>query len=127
MRNNKRNEKRRHLIYYLQAIDAETGQELGRVGDISTNGLLLLTEANLPMGEFFNVIIKIHGMKEEGSVSQIQVRLKTLWSKKDYNPSISCIGTQFVEPTEEDIEAISNIIDSIGFFNGEPMISQMQG
>ena len=42
--------KRRHLIYYLRVFDAESGDVLGHIIDIHTEGFLLISEHPIPTG-----------------------------------------------------------------------------
>jgi len=53
----KRKLKRRHLLYYLSVIDDKTNQTLGRLVDITTHGLKLLSEDPIKSETDYNLTL----------------------------------------------------------------------
>ena len=49
---------RRHLIYYLEAIDMDTGKPIGFLVDITTNGIMLMSEAPIEINKIFHLTVK---------------------------------------------------------------------
>ena len=115
----KRIHKRRHLVYYLRAIDKKSGQELGRIGDISPGGVLLVSKNKIALQTEYEVEIELYGVEEASYHQYLNVKIVTMWAKKDLNPEYMCIGTKFVDISDKDKLIIMDIIKSIGFLDGE--------
>ena len=49
--------KRRHLIYYLEAVDRDTDQPIGFLVDITTKGIMLMSETPIETGKIFHLKI----------------------------------------------------------------------
>ncbi len=109
---------RRHLYYYLEIDDAESGEMIGRLGDISNNGLLLIAEKSYPAGESLDVEIRIpddldalRGLE----CSTLRLTCKTRWSKQEDNPNIYCNGCEILNLDDEKRAVIHQLIHAIGF------------
>jgi c-di-GMP-binding flagellar brake protein YcgR len=117
----KRTHKRRHLVYYLRAIDKKTGQELGRVGDISPGGILLVSKNNIALQREYDVGIELSDIEDSQSQQQLNVKIWPMWAKKGVNPDYMCIGSKFVDISDKDKLIIMDIIQSVGFLDGESL------
>ncbi len=117
----KRVHKRRHLVYYLRAVDNVTGRELGRVGDISPGGILLVSKNKIALQTEYEVGIELSDLENNNQYQQLIVKIVPMWAKKDVNPDYMCIGSKFVDITEKDKLVIMDIIQSIGFLDGESL------
>ncbi|MCP4199383.1 MAG: PilZ domain-containing protein [Proteobacteria bacterium] len=117
----KRVHKRRHLVYYLRAVDNATGRELGRVGDISPSGILLVSKNKIALQTEYEVGIELSDLENNNQYQQLIVKIVPMWAKKDVNPDYMCIGSKFVDITEKDKLVIMDIIQSIGFLDGESL------
>jgi len=79
---------RRELIYYLKVTNGQTGQELGRLGDIHTGGMLLFSPEPLPLQAVYNVFLELPKiMAEEEGYPKVPIKAKAIWSLP--GPSIS--------------------------------------
>jgi hypothetical protein len=78
-----RNLARRELIYYLKVTDRQTGQEVGRLGDIHTEGMLLLTSEPLPPETLYEeLLLELpKAMAKTEGYSDFTVQAQTIWSK----------------------------------------------
>jgi c-di-GMP-binding flagellar brake protein YcgR len=117
----KRVHKRRHLVYYLRAVDNATGREIGRVGDISPGGILLVSKNKIALHSEYEVGIELSDLENNKQHQQLIVKIMPMWAKKDVNPDYMCIGSKFVDITEKDKLIIMDIIQSIGFLDGESL------
>lgn len=109
---------RRHLYYYLEIDDANSGEMIGRLGDISNNGLLLIAERAYPSGEVLDLEIKIpddldalKGIEH----STLRLSCKTRWSKQEDNPNIYCNGCEILDLDDEKRAVIHQLFHAIGF------------
>ncbi len=117
----KRIHKRRHLVYYLRAVNCETGEELGRIGDISPGGILLVSKNKIVLQTEYEVEIELSAIEETSYYQKLNVKIMPMWAKKDVNPDYMCIGSKFVGISDRDKLIIMDMIQSIGFLDGESL------
>lgn len=89
----RRARKRRHLLYYLEVYDRGSGELLGRVGDLTQDGMLLLCDDPVEAGQVLDVEVRlpdIPGLVGDAIAGRCTVR----WSGADKNPAIFCAGCQ---------------------------------
>lgn len=110
----KRNLRRWQLIFYLRVFEEETGQLLGYVVDISTSGLMLISDQPIPIGQDYNLWLDIP-QDEAGQRSKISLHARSLWSRKDVNPDFLDTGFCLVDVTTEQVHRIQLIIDDFKF------------
>lgn len=73
---------RRELIYYLKLTDRRTGQELGRMGDIHANGMLIMSETPLSPGAAFDASLDLpKAMQTPETGSSLALRVEVLWCR----------------------------------------------
>ena len=113
--NNKRKESRRHLIYYLNVENRDSGEDVGRVVDITKDGVLLISKT--PFESDLEIPVKIELGDElfERMHGNLEVNIKSHWSKKDFNPNYYINGFSFVNHSASDRVLIGKLIDIIGF------------
>lgn len=111
----KRKLKRRHLIYYLSVFDQNSGKFLGQLVDITTEGMMLTSEAPLKENLIYSLKMvlpeKIHGKME------ISFKAKSLWCNPDINPNFYDIGFQFIDISLKDVKIIESLIYEFSFQN----------
>ncbi len=104
---------RRHLIYYLRVWDTATNNQLGHLVDINTDGLMLISEKPIETGKRFNLEIRWQNM--EGEPDAIRFQAMSRWSNNDVNKDFYDTGFQLVDPTEETLDPIRDMIQQYGF------------
>jgi hypothetical protein len=104
---------RRHLIYYLRVWDTATDQLLGHIVDINTDGLMLISEQPIDTGKPFDLEIRWQDM--EGAPETIRFSALSRWSNNDVNSAFYDTGFQLVDPSEEILEPIRQMIRQYGF------------
>ena len=50
---------RRHLVFYLRVFEDSTGKILGHLADISTNGIMLVSEKKIPVDRDYRLRIRL--------------------------------------------------------------------
>jgi hypothetical protein len=108
----KRRLKRRHLLYNLIVINVDTGETLGRLADINVEGLMIVSESPLPVKADF--LLRITLPQKILGQEVLQVAARSLWAKKDVNPSLMVTGFQLKKPSVKEIEAIVGLVFAIG-------------
>jgi hypothetical protein len=110
-----RNLVRRHLYYYLNVIDADTNEEIGRVVDITVSGVLIISSREYNGGEKMRGKILIDSDLLFSGDNDLIVDLHCRWSKPDINPEYSVSGFIFTGITDGQTKIINRIIEKIGF------------
>lgn len=105
--------KRRHLIYYLEVHDEQTGTLLGHLVDITTGGLKLVSRQPIPVNRDYKLAMTL----PDGYFAQkkISFQARSLWSSNDINPDF--YDTGFAAPAL-DLNAkdiILDLVEQLGF------------
>ena len=109
----KRKLKRVHLIYYLRIFDIETGKHVGHLVDITTEGIMMISENPLQSGKDFSFKMLLPGTitgREE-----ISFKARSLWCKKDFNPDFYVSGLKIEKISFKEIKTIAALINQYGF------------
>lgn len=109
----KRKLKRRNLIYYLHVLDRASGGLIGYLVDISTAGVLIMTENPIELGTQLELKILL---ESELSVKQyLYFDARAVRCEKSINGTNYDIGCQLLNLASEDFREIEAIIDELGF------------
>ena len=98
---NKRHERRPQLMTYLEVRCAETGRVVGRIIDLTTRGMRVITDEELPLEAEFHLVIPIdNGL---GRQEELRIDARCMWTGSDVNPDLLCAGLEFeeVRPRQE--------------------------
>ncbi len=120
--NNIRSDIRRSLVFYLPIIDRKTGNEVGELGDITKNGLLLISEQMLTVTETKSISIELPKGKDY-SDRVLNLIIEIMWTKRDpHNPQLALSGCRIKESGEKEKRLIDLLIRKAGFSNGQKKI-----
>ena len=107
--------KRRHLIYYLEAIDRETGKLIGFLVDITTKGIMLMSKTPIETGKIFQLRILLKTDLSEKKYLNFDAKSK--WCEKSINTDIYDTGFELINKDISDFREIEEVIDALGFKN----------
>lgn len=113
MHHDKRQLKRVHLIYYLRIFDTENGENVGHLVDITTQGIMMISEGPIPIGKDFTLRMQLPSTitgREE-----IHFIARSLWCKKDFNPDFYVSGYRIEKITPQEAKTITALINAYGF------------
>lgn len=113
--NNLRKVARRHLIYYLRVFDRESGELLGNLVDISTRGIMLVSDNPVTVGKHFDLRMYLPETVE-GS-REVEFSAESRWCQNDTNPDFFDTGFELVDPAPQFLEAVDKLIDDCLFKN----------
>jgi hypothetical protein len=103
---------RRELIYYLRISDRRSGRELGRLGDVHAEGLLILSEKPLPVGAVFRVALELPKAGQTPGRQALHLKLEIVWNRpKPKNSGYHESGARFQDIDDAQREAIDGLID----------------
>lgn len=104
--------KRRHLIYYLRVFDRGGGEPLGHLVDVTTRGMMLISEVPLPIETEFDLRMDLPpGLFESDNW---EVSARSIWSRPDINPAFWDTGLQFIGFTRRDELVVSDLVKHYG-------------
>ncbi|MBL1432805.1 MAG: PilZ domain-containing protein [Gammaproteobacteria bacterium] len=109
----RRDMKRRHLIYNLAVLKVETDEEIGRLADISTEGLMIASPAKQPLHERMTLTFALPEscQRFENVVFEAEAR----WHKDDANPEYELTGYQIIDPGADYKMLCKLLVRQIGF------------
>lgn len=111
---NKRQVPRRDTVLYLPVVHATSGEQIGRLADISKTGMLLIAGHELAPGVQVPVRIVLppaFAADRESLAGTIEPR----WHRPDLNPRLTLNGCLFT--VTEGAECLDELIDRYGFNN----------
>ena len=115
---NKRSAQRRDTIYYLLVSDAGSGSSLGRVVDLSSNGLLLVSDRRLSMNQA--TASYVHLPPGAALEPGFPCTLTPRWRRPDRNPAFSLFGCSMALD-ERYRHIVATLIERYSFYGGEKL------
>lgn len=112
-----RKENRTPLLVYLDIIECQTQQSLGYLGDVSTNGMMLISPKPLDVGQVLDIRIELPDTNSLNfeHAGGINLQVELVWKKPNLNPELSCLGCHFTQITETDRELLQQVGQTLGF------------
>ena len=103
---------RRELIYYLKITNRQSGQEIGRMGDVHHEGMLVLSEKPLKTGMPLDLSLELPKALQSAGHRELQFRGEIVWTRpgpktNNYHEN----GLRFVDADETQRMAIDKLID----------------
>lgn len=109
----KRKLKRKQLIYYLNVFDRNTGERVGQLVNITTEGLMLTSETPVAGDTLFQLRMVLP--EEIKGQEQITFDARSLWCAKSVNPEFYDIGFKLVNISQESAKVIESLIVGFSF------------
>lgn len=91
---------RKNTPHLVRAIDDETGNVLGRVVDITSEGMMTVTPSAVSPGQAFLVRLNLPVMVHNRS--DVVVETEVVWCTRDKNPDFYRAGFKFLNLRGED-------------------------
>lgn len=118
--NYSRKSERRESLLYLPVTLAGDNAPLGRIADLSAEGILLISDKKLKVGNPLDVVIALPGgslsSREEGWES-LKAEVIPRWSRPDRNPRLTLWGCSLqIDPSEEPL--LDFLIHEYSFSSG---------
>jgi len=100
-------------MYYMRVYDAQTGDLVGNLVDITPRGAMLVSEAPIPTDTVFR--LKMELSQDMADKPYLEFTAKSLWCQPDVAPRYYNIGFQLLDVAPQDVEIILRIVDTYGF------------
>lgn len=109
----RRSDKRRHLILFLRVFNDTTGDLLGYLGDINSDGMLIISDTPIGLDEPLSLRMQLPvGGSRSGF---LKFKGKTRWCERDVNVDFFDIGVAFESLPDSDIAALEDLVKEFGF------------
>ncbi len=108
----KRRLKRRHLFFYLRIFNQKNGELIGYLGDITPEGIMVISENPIETNRFFKLRMDLPG---SAAVRRLEFEAKSIWSQPDLNPDFYDTGLQLFDVSKRDMAMIEDLISDYGF------------
>lgn len=112
----KRSKKRTQLLYYLNVSETNTGQDIGRVVDITTEGMRLISEVPVPVNRIFNLTLTLPEVFD--GKKTIEFDAKSVQSNQLENSDFFDTGLQILDISEAEQSIVTKLIDEFEFPTG---------
>ena len=102
--------KRRSLSYYMLVMDANSGEMIGHLVDITPLGLMMDSEKSLPLGTDFR--LRLDTMPDVADKDYIKFTARSKWCLPDaVEPYLFDIGFSIIDIAQHDAEIIRHIAE----------------
>ena len=122
MNKTKRDKIRRSLMIYLDCINTSTNLEIGKIIDITYEGMLLISEKPLTINTSGNFKI-ILPLMEQFKDLKIEAKSVCRWNSKEELRELYYIGMEFLEKSDNFDSIVDLLVNKIGFSDGQKRIS----
>ncbi len=110
---NNRKLHRRHLIYYLKVVEKDTNKPMGYLVDITTEGIMIMSESAVETGRAFEFRILLQ--TEMSRREFLDFKVESIWCKQSVNMDLYDIGFRLLNVKPHDFKGIEDIIEELGF------------
>jgi len=104
---------RHQLPYFLQVFNRLTDKPIGFLGDVSEDGLMLISQLPMMIGADFELCLKIPG--PDGEFQAVSLTATCLWSREDVNPQHYDSGFRVRQACAEYTQLISALLHYFSF------------
>lgn len=105
--------KRRHLIYYLEVFDQETGKLLGHLVDLTVKGMKLISKEEIAPGRAFS--LRMIMPEEYCPEREVHFTGTSTWCSQDVNPDFFATGFTTPDLNEKTRRLFMILINQVGF------------
>lgn len=110
---------RKHLMAYTQVFDLYAGHLLGYLGDLHSDGAMVIGDK--PLKENTELTLAIELPELSGvTASRITIPARSAWCQPDISPEFFNIGFEFKEVTQEQKVIIEAILKNYEFRRTTP-------
>jgi hypothetical protein len=111
--NERRKFKRRLLVYNLEVFDAESNEPMGRMVDITPEGMMLVAARPIDVNSMLHLSVELPS--DIFGTKHVNFTGIAHWCRHDINPDLFDIGLEFTDITDKDIETVIGLIADYAF------------
>ncbi|UUY06577.1 PilZ domain-containing protein [Pseudomonas sp. J452] len=95
---------RHQLPYYLKVFNRITDKPMGYIGNVSLDGLMLISQLPMLVNARFDMRLKIPG--RDGHIHNVDFYATCQWSREDITPGSYDSGFALVAPPSDYVEMV---------------------
>ncbi|MET1077892.1 MAG: PilZ domain-containing protein [Pseudomonas sp.] len=104
---------RHQLLYYLKVFNQVTDKPMGYIGNLSLDGLMLISQLRMMVGASFDLRLKIPA--SEGPERYIDFSAICQWCREDVTPGSYDSGFSLVAPPTDYVEMLGDLRNYFSF------------
>ena len=101
--------RRLHIVCYLRVFDRESGELVGHIADISTAGMMLVSDRPLELDCDHKLVMELP--LEGNKRAKVLLTARSVWSRVDANPDFFNTGFKLKRPSARAVQRIKGLID----------------
>ncbi|KTC63594.1 pilus assembly protein PilZ [Pseudomonas fluorescens ABAC62] len=105
---------RHQLPYFLQVFNRLTDKPIGYLGNISGDGLMLISELPMMVDADFELCMKIP--RADGTLHVVDLTATCLWSQEDVNPQYYDSGFGLLQAPKEYGQLVKALLTYFSFY-----------
>lgn len=111
--NERRRKTRQRLVSLTVVLDKVSGEVLGRIGNLTCEGLMLCSDRPLATGERFHLQIQLPD--EVAGHTRVDLEARSLWSQRAMDPMYYATGFEILNLSDTDRHVIEVLIQDAVF------------
>jgi hypothetical protein len=109
--NEHRRSRRKAAFVNIPVTNKMTGQQIGRIGNLSADGMLLVCDQEVPDGALFQLGFEL--INGQGRPQAIDVGAQEMWAERANVPGQFWAGFHFIDISDGDLEAIESWLGTL--------------
>jgi hypothetical protein len=106
----KRKFDRIHLIHYLRLFDRKSGDLIGNLVDLTSEGLQLISEKEIAPGKLLE--IRMEFPEDVDGEHEIQLNAQAVWCDHQLDPDLFSVGCKLIPVTPSNVTIIRDLINN---------------
>jgi hypothetical protein len=105
--------KRKNLVCHVEVFDADSGEPVGSMVDITPEGMMLISHRPVEVNTVRHLAVELPS--EILGSKRVVLTAQTRWCRHDINPDVFNTGLQFTDLANTDIDTIISLIAEFSF------------
>ncbi|MBU0982742.1 MAG: PilZ domain-containing protein [candidate division Zixibacteria bacterium] len=118
----KRSLKRKYAREQIPVYDLITEQEVGRLVNLSTDGMQLITEEPVRTGSLCQFIVTLPALPDDPTMpfnvdvnEEVVLDARSVWCRKENNPDYYDAGFELMDMTSDEVRTIETALEDAMF------------
>ncbi len=99
-----------HLIHYLRLFDRKSGDLIGNLVDLTSEGLQLISEKAIEPGKLLE--IRMEFPEEVDGEQEVQINAESVWCDHQLDPDLFSVGCKLIPITPSHVTIIRDLIEN---------------
>ncbi len=104
---------RGNVVFYLRLFDETSNRVLGHLADISTQGLMLISDEPIQVNKTYQLRLALP--EELSEKKEVLLEATSRWCRPDASPDLYVSGFTINDPSKEVQDCIFRLVKEFGF------------